>query len=395
MPFGVKSYHRDLASLHIGCEEPRSYFVPFGRPCALFEKREISDRFKSLNGDWDFKFYPSETLLPESLGEVVFTEKIPVPMSWQNALGRGYDTPNYTNVNYPFPKDPPHIPTENPCAVYSRTFKHKKGEGRTLMVFEGVDSCFYLFLNGELVGYSMVSHMTSEFDLTDKLLDGDNTVTLLVLKWCHGSYLEDQDMFRASGIFRDVYLLYRDPVYIKDIFVKPALSDDLTLGTLTLELAVSGAVEVEYSLGCPCGKILLDGRINAEGRQEYSLGRLVSPRLWSDEEPMLYSLTLKAGGEYITLPVGFKRIDVWGRVIFINGKKVKAKGVNRHDSHPELGHATPYEHFKRDIMIMKAHNVNTVRTSHYPNDPRFYELCDEYGLYVIDETDLEQSHYPL
>ena len=389
MPFEIKSFHRDLASLHIGCEEPRAYFVPFGRPASLFEKREESDRFKSLNGDWDFKFYPSETLLPASLSEVVFSEKMPVPMSWQNALGRGYDTPNYTNVNYPFPKDPPHVPNENPCAVYSRTFKHKRGCGRSFMVFEGVDSCFYLFINGEFVGYSMVSHMTSEFDITRKLLDGDNTVTLLVLKWCHGSYLEDQDMFRASGIFRDVYLLYRDCDYIKDAFVKPTLSEDLTLGSLNLELAVSGAIEVEYSLTCPCGKTILSGRINAEGRQEYSLGTLENPRLWSDEEPGLYSLNLKAGGEYITLPVGFKRIDVRGRVIFINGKKVKAKGANRHDSHPELGHATPYEHFKRDIMIMKAHNINTVRTSHYPNDPRFYELCDEYGLYVIDETDLE------
>ena len=389
MPFGIKSYHRDLASLHIGCEEPRAYFVPFGRATSLFEKREESDRFKSLNGDWDFKFYPSETLLPATLSEVVFTEKLPVPMSWQNALGRGYDTPNYTNVNYPFPKDPPHIPNENPCALYSRSFKHKRGSGRTLMVFEGVDSCFYLFINGELVGYSMVSHMTSEFDLTEKLIDGENTVTLLVMKWCHGSYLEDQDMFRASGIFRDVYLLYRDPIYIKDVFVKPTLSEDLTEGTLGIELCVSGSAVVEYSLTCPCGKTLLEGEICAEGRKEYCLGRLEYPRLWSDEEPYLYTAEFFAGSEIIFIKCGVRKIEVKNKTVLINGKKVKAKGVNRHDSNYLLGHATPMEHMKRDVMIMKAHNVNMVRTSHYPNDPRFLELCDEYGLYVCDEADLE------
>ena len=389
MPFGLPEYHSDLTVLHLGVEPNRAYYVPFSAPSAIGEDRERSDRFLTLAGEWEFRFYPSHRQLPNTVGEVDFTDTLPVPMSWQNMLGRGYDTPNYTNVNYPIPKDPPYLPDDIPCGVYRRTFNISRNRGRTYMVFEGVDSCFYLFINGKFAGYSEVSHTTSEFDLTDLVRTGDNEVVLLVMKWCCGTYLEDQDKFRSSGIIRECYLLHRDENHIRDIFVRPKLNDDLTQGNLRLELTSRGGVAVEATLLSPEGKELLQNSLELNESGTLELGQIDSPLLWSDERPTLYTLILRCGTEVITLPVGFRSIKVDGRVILINGAKVKAKGVNRHDSHPHLGSATPYEHMLRDIMIMKQANVNTVRTSHYPNDPRFLELCDIYGLYVVDEADIE------
>lgn len=396
MLLNLPEYYQNPQTLHIGCEEPRAYFVPFAdaksaEAAAKTVSRSSSPYFKSLCGEWKFKFFPnvySVTSIDEAQGGF---DKMTVPMSWQMALGRGYDVPNYTNVNYPIPVDPPFVPDENPCALYVRDFTvpaFAKGK-RTYLNFEGVDSAFYVWVNDKFAAYSQVSHLSTEIDITDLITDGKNTLKVLVLKWSDGSYLEDQDMWRMSGIFREVYLLFREPVHIRDIFVRCALDDSFANADFTAELSVTGHADVSWKLTCPCGKTVSEGDITVDENGTIVIPTVENALLWSDEIPNLYMLTLTCGNESIAMQIGARRVEIVNKCVLINGKKVKAKGVNRHDSHHLLGHATPLEHMKRDLMIMKSHNVNMVRTSHYPNDPRFTSLCDIYGLYVCDETDIE------
>lgn len=390
MPLNIPNYHQSTETLHVGCEKPRAYFVPF--PCGCASKnaeRGESTFFKSLCGEWSFKFFKSVNDVCDLSTEG--SDKLTVPMSWQMALGRGYDVPNYTNVNYPIPYDPPFVPDENPCGLYSRKFTVPAAmAGKKIYLnFEGVDSAFYVWVNDEFAAYSQVSHMTSEIDVTSLVHAGENEIKVLVLKWSDGTYLEDQDMWRMSGIFREVYLLFRDETHIRDIFVHCDLDDSFTDADFTVDVDVTGKAEVEWTLDCPCGETISSGKCEVDESGKIVVPTVKNAKLWSDEEPNLYTLTLHCGNEYITLPIGARRVEIKDGCVVINGKKVKAKGVNRHDSHHLLGHATPVEHMVRDIMIMKAHNVNMVRTSHYPNDPRFTALCDKYGIYVCDETDLE------
>ncbi len=390
MPLNIPNYHQSTETLHVGCEKPRAYFVPF--PCGCASKnaeRGESTFFKSLCGEWNFKFFKSVNDVCDLSTEG--SDKLTVPMSWQMALGRGYDVPNYTNVNYPIPYDPPFVPDENPCGLYSRKFTVPAAmAGKKIYLnFEGVDSAFYVWVNDEFAAYSQVSHMTSEIDITSLVHAGENEIKVLVLKWSDGTYLEDQDMWRMSGIFREVYLLFRDETHIRDIFVHCDLDDSFTDADFTVDIDVTGKATVEWTLDCPCGETIFSGKCDVDESGKIVFPTIKNAKLWSDEEPNLYTLTLHCGNEYITLPIGARRVEIKDGCVVINGKKVKAKGVNRHDSHHLLGHATPVEHMVRDIMIMKAHNVNMVRTSHYPNDPRFTALCDKYGIYVCDETDLE------
>jgi len=387
--------HQNPKKLHIGCEVPRSYFVPYESDSkALSDLRGRSAFFTSLCGDWDFFYYDSlqdleDFTLPTFPREAM--EKMPVPRSWQTKLDRGYDTPNYTNVRYPFTFDPPFVPDDTPCGLYLRDFEMPAATlaaKRVYLNFEGVDSCFYLFVNGKFAAYSQVSHMTSEIDLTDYLVAGKNTLAVVVLKWCDGSYLEDQDKFRFSGIFREVYLLARDPNHIKDIDVRTALTDDFSKATAKVKLLTSGALNATWRLETPDGSTIAKGDCAVDKTGEFALS-VNAPLLWSDETPHLYRLLLTAGEEHICLFVGFRDFRVVNRVMLINGKKVKARGVNRHDSHPYLGSATPLDHMIQDLMLLKRHNINMIRTSHYPNDPRFVGLCDKYGFYVVDEADLE------
>ena len=393
MPFGLKDYHKDLNSLHVGCEAPHSYFIPFASAQgAAVGARAASPYFKSLCGCWHFKFYKNVNLVPDPRSEQIdYTDAIDVPSNWQYNIGKGYDVPQYTNVDYPFPMDPPNVPAMNPAALYSRDFTVDKipADKDFMLNFEGVDSCFYLFVNGSFVGYSQVSHATSEFNITSYVRAGKNNITLLVVKWCDGSYLEDQDMFRASGIFREVYILTRDKARINDIHITAEPSDDFSVAEICAALKISEPLSVAYKLLDKDGKILTEGCEKVDTDATLHLATLTSPRLWSDEDPYLYALEIYADTEVIRLHVGVRKIEIRGKTVYINGRKVKIKGVNRHDSHPVLGHATPYEHMLRDVMIIKAHNINTVRTSHYPNDPRFAELCDKYGLYMCDEADIE------
>ena len=388
-------YHKSLEHLHVGCEKPHAYFIPYATDAAaLRDNRAASDRFTSLCGDWDFHFYTTPEQLPDFLAPDFSRkgmDKLTVPMSWQVALGRGYDVPNYTNVNYPYPVDPPHVPDDNPCGLYVRDFQV---DAQTLdtktvyLTFEGVDSCFYVFVNDIFVGYSQVSHMTSEFDITDKLRAGTNTVKVLVFKWCDGSYLEDQDKFRLSGIFREVYLLCRDKVHIVDLFARTYLTSNFKRGTMDVDVTVNGTADVSYRLLRACGHEIESGTVHIDGTGKFDF-LMDNPELWSDETPTLYRLLITCGTEHICLFIGFREVKIVGKVIYINDQKVKAKGVNRHDSHPYLGSATPLDHMIHDLYLLKQFNVNMVRTSHYPNDPRFVGLCDKLGFYVCDETDLE------
>ena len=389
------SYHTQLQTLHIGCEKPRAYFVPFSANAEETDTddRSRSDRFLSLCGEWDFRYCRNKTELGDFLSPDApgFRETIPVPMSWQMLLDRDYDKPQYTNHGYPFPVDPPFVPAENPCGLYRRTFAATEEMLQTKTVylnFEGVDSCFYVFLNRKFAGYSQVSHTTSEFDLSGLIKAGENELTVLVFKWCDGSYLEDQDKIRLSGIFREVYLLLRDKIHITDLFLRPVLSDDFSSANILADITLCGSAELSYRLASPEGTLLSMGSCFANGSGHFEIP-VEHPLLWSDETPYLYRLTLICGEEQIVQMVGIRRFEVIGNVIYVNGKKVKAKGVNRHDSHPRLGAATPLDHMIRDLLLLKAHNVNMIRASHYPNDPRFPELCDRYGFYLCDEADLE------
>ena len=389
-----QNYHQNPGVLHVGCEPDHAYFIPFDDVAtAATGEREDSGRFISLCGDWSFRFYEAPVLVEEiQKAEDEKWDTILVPMSWQMALGKGYDLPGYRNLDYPFPVDPPVIPSKNPCGLYKREFavtKQMLTEKKLNLVFEGVDSCFYLYVNDSFVGYSQVSYSTSEFDITRFVQEGMNQLKVLVLKWCDGTYLEDQDKLRLSGIFREVYLLVRDKIGLRDLYVRSSLTEDMTQGEIRVEAELSGDIELDWQLLAPDGKLVAEGSVAPEKRRAFWTVPVENPLLWSDETPWLYSLFLKAGDEVIREQVGIRSFRIRGKILYVNGKPVKGKGVNRHDSHPELGAATPKDHMLRDLHIMKAHNINMVRTSHYPNDPRLLQWCDELGLYVCDEADLE------
>ncbi len=384
-------FHRSIHTLHVGCEEPRAYYIPFSCTTgATYPQREQSDRLISLCGIWDFRYYDAEWKLDDPATEDMREcEQIDVPRSWQTYLDRGYDIPHYSNQEYVFPVDPPHVPQDNPCGLYARTLTLSEDAlTKDIMLnFEGVDSCFYLYINGAFVGYSQVSHMTSEFNITPYVRVGENELRVLVLKWCDGTYLEDQDKYRYSGIFREVYVLLRDRVRVTDIYAHPNVDLDADTASLRVEYTLTQAAPLSYALYDPDGSLVTEGTA-ATGATEFSL-TVAHPRLWNDEQPELYTLWLHCGDEYIPQRIGFRSLIIRDRVVLLNGKAFKLRGVNRHDSDPVLGSATPYAHMLRDILLFKQYNINAVRTSHYPNDPRFLELCDQYGIYVIDEADLE------
>lgn len=388
----LEKYYENPKILHIGCEEPRAYFIPFKTDEQADSRRENSSLFTSLCGQWDFHFYKNITYLNDNFFEADYVpsdfEKIPVPMNWQMLLERNYDKPNYTNVNYPYVKDPPFVPDDNPCGAYLRDFEvtEEMASKQLFLNFEGVDSCFYLWINGNFAGYSQVSHNTSEFDITKYVNIGTNRVALLVFKWCDGSYLEDQDMWRMSGIFREVYILARNKQgYIKDIETKSVFNKKLTKCDLTVNLTTAGDVSVKYKVVAPDDMTTFEG----EFAGNTAMIKIDYPLLWSAEIPQLYKMYLYCNDEVILLNVGLREIKINSSCVLLNGQKIKMYGVNRHDSHPVFGHYTPYEHMLEDLFIFKRHNINAIRTSHYPNDPRFTELCDVLGFLVVDEADLE------
>ena len=375
--------HENPDVLHVGTCQNRSYFLPKAP-----EDGEESTRVCLLNGTWSFRYFDSFLdVFPEgSEGEICFDEEdmdeIEVPSCWQNA---GYDRHQYTNVRYPFPYDPPYVPDENPCGLYLRRF-YMNAEDLTqknYLNFEGVDSCFYLWINEQFAGYSQVSHSTSEFDITDLLNEGENSVAVLVVKWCDGSYLEDQDKLRMSGIFRDVYLIRRPLAHIRDYFVKTTVSDDLSHADIRVEMDFIGLPDVTAELYDAEGA-LLESTAGAEPNFA-----LENPHLWNAEDPYQYTIVFRTADEVIEQKVGISKIEIRDSVLYFNNVKIKLRGVNRHDSDPVTGYTISREQAKRDLFLMKQHNINAVRTSHYPNAPWFLQLCSEYGFYVIAEADIE------
>ncbi|MBW3092128.1 beta-galactosidase [Bifidobacterium sp. 82T10] len=509
----IPRYYEDLTTLHVGTEPNRAYYVPASqRTDTVGEKRANSDRFQLLNGDWDFKYYKSiydldaDVEAARAAGRPAFCDDgfdgtgapadleswehraavshgreaagftaIPVPSVWQN---HGFDGHEYTNVNYPYPLDPPYVPQDDPCGVYIHEFEHTPNPDapRTFLNFEGVDSCFYVWLNGRFIGYSQVSHSTSEFDVTDALDNGMNILAVLVLKWCDGSYQEDQDKFRMSGIFRDVYLLDRPEDAVRDYFahtaiwrnVDPRLLDDLTDAEYDASPVDHATIDVDFAFyddaDVPVTVQLFDanGELVAETQAEpiddvadddatadddleegeiesideiadvddgepsdaenalhiaiatgtasptivdtdsaagdsaflpTAHARLVvdDPQLWTAETPYLYTIVYTTAHEVITDHIGIREVSVDGNVIKVNGKPIKIHGVNRHDSDPVTGPVISEAQIMRDLTLMKEHNVNAIRTSHYPNAPHFYDLYDKLGFYVIGEAD-DESH---
>lgn len=355
----MRDYER-LDILSINREPQRAYYIPYDSlEKALVGDKNKSSYYKLLNGNWEFKYFESDADVPERIED---WNSIPVPSNWQM---HGYDKPYYTNVNYPFPVDPPYVPDINPCGIYRKTFEidEQWNERNTYIVFEGVNSCHYLYVNGEFVGYSQGSRMQSEFNITKYLHKGENTIQVKVLKWCSGSYLEDQDDFRWSGIFRDVYLLSREDNAIKDIEIKADMK------TITA---------------------------NAENYEIYDsnnqLADLSSPILWNAENPYLYTVVVKGKTEYIPIKVGMREIEITENgELLINKVSVKLKGINHHDNHPKTAQYLTDDFMRSELMLMKQLNINSIRTSHYPPTPEFLNMCDELGFYVIDEADLE-SH---
>lgn len=385
----VPRYYEDLTVLHDNTMPNRAYYIPASkRMDCLVDEREKSDRMQMLSGTWKFRYFDSIYDLNDKFYEEGYElegfQDVVVPAVWQNY---GCDSHQYTNVRYPFPADPPYVPQENPCGAYVREFTYEKKEeaSELFLNFEGVDSCFYVWLNGKYVGYSQVSHMTSEFQITKFVREGKNTIAVLVLKWCDGSYLEDQDKFRMSGIFRDVYLLHRPYDHIEDYFVCTTPEDGWANVNVHVRYADS-LIPVAAELYDAEGTL-----IDRQGFLEFVDIRVENPRLWSSEDPYLYTLLLKTEHEVITEHVGIREIHITNSVVYINGKSVKFRGTNRHESSPVTGFTLSLEHMKRDLKIMKEHNFNAIRTSHYPDTPYFYELCDRYGFFVIDEADNE-SH---
>ena len=388
----VPRYYENLSVLHENTMPARAYYIPASRRMDnLVEHREESDRMQLLNGTWKFQYFNSIYDIQDSFFEKNYDtenfDEIQVPSVWQMA---GYDTHQYTNIRYPFPFDPPYVPQDIPCGAYVHNFEYSRDEkaSKAFLNFEGVDSCFYVWINGSYIGYSQVSHMTSEFDVTDVLQDGTNTVAVLVMKWCDGSYLEDQDKFRMSGIFRDVYILKRPKQAISDYHIKTRIED--MLAKVEIEMKFYSPLNVNISIEDRNGAVVALGSIAEEGT---AVLEIASPELWNTENPYLYKLILETENEVIVDHIALRKIEIKDQVIYLNGQKIKFRGVNRHDSDPITGFTISLEQLTTDLTLMKQHNFNAIRSSHYPNAPFFYEMCDKYGFMVIDEADIE-AHGP-
>ncbi|WP_077623261.1 beta-galactosidase subunit alpha [Sediminibacillus massiliensis] len=394
----------------------RAHFISFAdKQSALTFDRNNAASFKLLNGIWKFHYAESPSLAPEAFYQEDYQtsswDDLYVPSSWQM---HGYGKPAYTNVVYPFPIDPPFVPSENPTGSYVREFwiTEEWLDKQVSVKFEGVDSAFHVWVNGREVGYSQGSRIPSEFDLTDYIKEGKNRIAVQVYQWSDGSYIEDQDMWWLSGIFRDVYLLAVPKVNVEDYFVKTSFDENYENATLHVETILENNSDtdvtdykLEYLLKQDNGDVVFKEESKkisiAAGSRETIVQtfQVETPNKWSAEDPYLYALllSLKEGAgestEVIPTRVGFRHVELKDGLFYVNGVAIKLKGVNRHDHHPDLGRAVPMEWMEEDVKLMKQHNINAVRTAHYPNDPRFYDLCDRYGLYVIDEADLETHGY--
>ena len=352
----MRNYENPMTTSENRCA-PRSYYIPEGK-----------SEYTLLNGQWNFAFFSRDIDVPEVIEK---WDTIPVPSCWQL---HGYENPNYSNINYPYPCDPPYVPDDNPCGVYERTFELAQKWGRVYFVLEGVSSCAFVYVNGQYIGFTQGSHLQAEFDVTDYVCAGNNTIRVKVLKWCCGSYLEDQDFFRYNGIFRDCYLLQRPEGHLKDVQIIP--------NSRSFDVRIDGEAEVS----------IWDGEILLHKGLIHDILEFApeNPVLWNAEKPYLYTIQLCRDDEVITMKAGLRDIKVSDRYeLLINGVSVKLHGVNHHDTSANRGWCQSDEELRRDLLLMKELNMNCVRTSHYPPTPKFIQMCDEIGLYVVCETDIE------
>lgn len=369
-----------------------------------------SSQLRSLNGKWQFAWFAAPEAVPESwlTSDLPQADIINVPSNWQMD---GYDAPIYTNVTYPIPVNPPYVPAQNPTGCYSLTFNIEDAwleEGQTRIIFDGVNSAFHLWCNGRWVGYGQDSRLPSEFDLSDYLLRGENRLAVMVLRWSDGSYLEDQDMWRMSGIFRDVSLLHKPTTQIRDLRINTRFNDDFSRATLEAEVRVGGnesedlrvtlqlweGETLSHETTSPLGSEIIDERGAYHDRVTLRLS-VEKPALWSAETPNLYRAVVQlhtAGGVLIeaeACDVGFRQVCIENGLLLLNGKPLLIRGTNRHEHHPVNGQVMDEATMVQDILLMKQNNFNAVRCSHYPNHPLWYTLCDRYGLYVVDEANIE------
>ena len=416
---------RDWENQHVTAQN----VMPAHAPLHAFHSSEAARHKQDsefqhlLNGQWAFQLFSQPELVPSDCIDVAFDDshwpEITVPSNWQL---QGYDKPIYTNLKYPFEDKPPFVPADNPTGVYRVNFELPKAwVGRQQRInFDGVNSAFHLWCNGIWVGYSQDSRLASEFDLSDHLREGNNQLTVMVLRWSDGSYLEDQDMWWLSGIFRDVCLLSKPVVAIQDVTITTDLDACFNHGTLHVSTQLSSFKNTQTA-NCYVQTQLFDADLNAvtepivanfgeriidekggfNNLAEHHIN-VPCPHKWSAESPYLYRVVvclLSENGEVLdseAYQVGFRVIEIDQGQLKLNGKALLIRGVNRHEHHPEKGHAVSYQDMLLDIKLLKQNNFNAVRTAHYPNHPMWYELCDQYGLYVVDEANIEtHGQFPM
>lgn len=378
--------------------EPRSYFVPFNDMNELASTDIRTERYNSsmvdvLSGEWEFKYFSKESDMPDELDTDTYEfDKVSVPSVWQHT---GYEEPYYINARYPFKPNPPEIPADCSVGVYHKAFEADDIEATYTLSFLGVAGALDVFVNGKYVGYSEGSHNTAEFELNEFLLEGENHLVVVNHKFSNGTYLECQDMFRCNGIFRDVLLIKTFKNSIYDFYAKTDFNNDSTYN-LTVIPSLKLTDECELSATIVDGdKMLASKSVNVDASQIDKISfEGLEVEEWSAESPKLYSLVLtltKQGKliEAIRRPIGFKHIKITGNVFTFNNKNIKLLGVNHHDTNPKTGYVMTVEDMEKDVKIFKEYNVNCVRTSHYPPDTIFIDLCDEYGVYVVDEADIE------
>ncbi len=403
--------------LHKNRMPTRACFIPYANEKnALSGDRNKSPYFKLLNSTWKFAYYPNPLSVPDKFYDHGFNDKnwdrLPVPSNWQM---KGYGHPHYTNVHYPFPVDPPRVPSDNPTGCYKRTFEINNSwkDRKIFLRFDGVDSAFYVWINGKLAGFSKGSRLAAEFDITKLVHTGKNLIAVEVFQWSDGSYLEGQDMWWLSGIFRDVYLIAAPQIDLFDVFIKTTFDKKFKNACLDIESIINNnskksisGYSIEYKLLDDSGKempvkgLFKKFSVNAkENKKIFFRTNVTEPKKWNAESPVLYKLIvyiMDNSNNIICLKkisIGFRTIELKNGNILVNGVPVMFKGVNRHEFHPDEGRALPLKHILKDILIMKQHNINAIRTSHYANDPKFYELegKTEVAVRIVPGTDRDDT----
>ena len=405
---GYPEWNNNPQIISLNMNKPHNDFVNYETKEEAIEGiKENSSRYISLNGKWKFNFCKDIKSIPEDFYKIDYKneswDEIDVPSNWQI---KGYGIPQYTNLIYPWTGrediKPPFAPVkinEVGCYVKYIDITKEQLNKKVLINFQGVESCFYLYVNGEIVGFSKDSFSPSEFDITDYLIEGKNKIGVKVYRWCDASWLEDQDFWRLSGIFRDVYLEIKNNTHIVDFRVDSNLTDDYRDGTFSSKIKVVGIGNYNINLEIyDKDNIIYSNKkeFNVDGEIDINFQTIIdNPRKWSAEQPNLYKVIISLENEngkiteYVSCDTGFRRFEIKENIMYINGKRILFNGVNRHEFDSEMGRAINKEIMEKDIKIMKQFNVNALRTSHYPNNPYMYDLCDRYGLYVIDEVNLE------